>query len=266
MSGSLINIGSALAGSSAVQSLISSTGLSNILPSGLSSILMRGQRKIATIIPDVTIEENHADRVTVTQHPIADGMPVSDHVFRQPSTVTMRCGWSNGGSGMFCALGSAASTGISALTSGASIGSALGSAGSDLMSSFTEQRVNNIYDSLRKLQFDDKAWSSGQVPVNTFKLVTGKRTYDAVVITEISIRTDRTSEYSLMVEAHFQEVMKVKTKSTTQPAQTDQSNPSKTGSPSDNGTKSATPETNPNSWGLTISNIARGVAPSTPRQ
>jgi hypothetical protein len=232
MSGALINIGSAVAGSSAFSSIASASGL---VPSSLSTLLLHNQRKIDTIIPDVTIEENLSDRVTVTQHPIADGMPVSDHVFRMPSTIVMRCGWSNAG-----ALSSAISDTASAFSSGASIGSSLTAGGKSLMSSFTEQRVTEVYNKLRKLQFDQSAWDQQKVPVNTFKLVTGKRTYDAVVISEISVRTDHTSEYSLMVEVHFQEVMVVKTKSTTQPAQADQEAPSKTGSPSDQGSK--TPE------------------------
>jgi hypothetical protein len=91
------------------------------------------------------------------------------------------------------------------------------------------------------MQFNVDA-ASNQAAVNVITVTTGKRTYPNMVITEISVRTDRTSEYSLFVEAHFQEVITVTTQTTTQPAQTDQSNPSQTASPTDNGTQSPTPK------------------------
>jgi hypothetical protein len=250
MSGALALTGvSAVVGSSAFSTLAAQLPL----PQGLQSILLRGLRKIDTIIPDVTIEENHSDRVTVTQHPIATGTPVSDHVYRLPSTVTMRLGWTNSNPVGAALGGFAAGGGF-----GGDIGGGLAGAGSGLLSSFDEQRVNQIYEQLRKLQFDDAAWGKGQTPVNTFQLVTGKRTYPSMIITELQIHTDRSSEYSLMVEAHFQEVMKVTSESTTQPAQTDQQNPSQTASPTDTGDKTATPPGNPNSVARSADNAWHG--------
>lgn len=223
---------SAVAGNPAIQTLASALPL----PSQLQSVLFRSPRRIATIIPDVVIEEDHSDRLTVTQHPVMTGVPISDHAYRMPYQVTMRCGWTNAN-----AIGNALQGFGASLIGGASFGDAVSAGGTQLLQSFTEQRITAIYAALRKLQFDNTAYAQGTVPVNAFTLVTGKRTYPNMVITELSVRTDRTSEYSLMVEAHFQEVMIVTTKFTTQPAQTDQASPSQTASPTDQGDKTVAP-------------------------
>lgn len=202
--------------------------------SGIMPAMFGVRRSIGTIIPDVTIEESHSDRLTVTQHPIADGSPVSDHAYKLPATITMRIGFSNAG-----AINNAIGAGVAGFASGG-ISGALGAAGSNLMSSFTEERVKTVYDNLLKLQFDRDAWDKGKTALNPFKLVTGKKTYDKVVITEISIRTDRTTEYSLMVEVHMQEVFIVTTENTTQPAQADQSQAPKTADTKDQPDKQAT--------------------------
>ena len=80
-----------------------------------------------------------------------------------------------------------------------------------MLSSFTEERAKEVYKQLVKLQFDHDAWDAGKVALEPFELVTGKRTYDNMVITEISVRTDHTSEYALMIEVHMQEVCIVET-------------------------------------------------------
>ena len=52
-------------------------------------------RSIDTIIPDVIVEETHTDEMTITQHPVETGAPISDHAFMNPVTVAMRLGWSD---------------------------------------------------------------------------------------------------------------------------------------------------------------------------
>lgn len=52
-------------------------------------------RAIGQIIPDVTVEEVLRDDMTITQHPVEMGAPVSDHAFKMPSTIEMRVGWSD---------------------------------------------------------------------------------------------------------------------------------------------------------------------------
>jgi hypothetical protein len=206
---------------------------------GVMPAWFRKQRKIDMIIPDVTIEESHSDRVTVTQHPIAKGSPVSDHAYKMPATVTMRLGFSN-----TKVMGGVVSGFLGGGGFG-DIGGGLAGAGGAMLSSFMEERAKEVYDRLIKLQFDRDAWDAGKVALEPFELVTGKRTYPNMVITEISVRTDHTSEYALMVEVHMQEVFIVETSSTTQPALADQSAPEKTGTPADKPDQTAKPTPKP---------------------
>lgn len=52
-------------------------------------------RSIGTIIPNVVVEENHHDELLITDHPVEFGAIISDHAFKKPVSVQMRCGWSN---------------------------------------------------------------------------------------------------------------------------------------------------------------------------
>jgi len=46
----------------------------------------------------VTIEESHMDEVVITEHPVEVGAQISDHAFKRPAELTVRCGW-NGNNG-----------------------------------------------------------------------------------------------------------------------------------------------------------------------
>ena len=52
-------------------------------------------RSIGTLIPDVVIEEMHRDELQITIHPVETGNPITDHSFKMPATVEMRCAWSD---------------------------------------------------------------------------------------------------------------------------------------------------------------------------
>lgn len=56
-------------------------------------------RQIDMIIPDVTIEEDHRDELIITDHPVETGSAISDHAFKRPVEVEMRCGWSDSTAG-----------------------------------------------------------------------------------------------------------------------------------------------------------------------
>jgi hypothetical protein len=193
MSGALVGLGTAL-----------TFGIPAASATGLIPAWIRQGRSIGDIIPDVTIEERHNDRVQVTQHPVAIGSPVSDHAFLMPPTVTMRCGWSNA---------NLAGTITSAIMTG-----------SNPFGGFTETRAKEIYEKLRKLQGD----ASGKNPVQKVTLTTGKRTYEDMVLVDLSVTTDHTKEYSLFIEASFQQVFMVTTLTTTQPAVQNLADPGKT--------------------------------------
>ena len=99
-----------------------------------------------------------------------------------------------------------------------------------------------------------------------FTLTTGKRTYQNMVIVELGVRTDHTSEYSLMLECHMQEVFIVDTQTTTQPAQpaqSDQANPASTQATtptSDQQTSAPAPRTETSA--VTIWSTIKGTLPS----
>lgn len=51
---------------------------------------------IGTLVPHVTVEEVYRDEVITTDHPVETGAAISDHAFKRPSSIEIRCGWSNG--------------------------------------------------------------------------------------------------------------------------------------------------------------------------
>jgi hypothetical protein len=131
-------------------------------------------RSIGGFHADVTIEERHEDVLTVTSHPVETGSTISDHAYRQPSKVTIRCGWSN-----------------------ASIYAIVGTVTSLLSGSFDTNYVRSVYSQFLTLQ------QSRQL----FDVLTGKRNYTNMLITRLSIVTDATSENALMMTCECQEII-----------------------------------------------------------
>jgi hypothetical protein len=177
----------------------------NTVAADVASIFFHN-RNIGGIIADVTIEEQETHRLMVTQHPVATGTPVSDHAYMMPPTVTIRCGWTNAGSSNINQASSLAQNLVAwAVGSGS--------------------RVKGIYTALLDLQKS----------ATPFQLTTGKWTYDNMLITSLSVRTDEKLEYTLMVEAEFQQVLIVNTAGTSQPDQTSQTLATKTAATVDSG-------------------------------
>lgn len=56
-------------------------------------------RAIGTIVPDVVVEESHRDQLVITDHPVERGAAISDHAFKLPVEVEIRCGFSNSTAG-----------------------------------------------------------------------------------------------------------------------------------------------------------------------
>lgn len=52
-------------------------------------------RSIAGFVADVTVEEQHLDELVITEHPVQQGAAITDHAFKKPASVVIRCGWSN---------------------------------------------------------------------------------------------------------------------------------------------------------------------------
>ncbi len=86
---------------------------------GLQSILVRPKRSIGAFTGYVAIEETHEDVLEITDHPVELGAKISDHAYKEPSSVIIRAGWSNSPSpGNFLESMAASVTGtIKAVTS-----------------------------------------------------------------------------------------------------------------------------------------------------
>ena len=116
-------------------------------------------RYIGTIVPDVTVEEVHNDRLEITQHPIQTGAVVSDHSFAPPATCV---------------------------------------------------------DPVRLLGLDRRLprLRPGGLPAlpgpaghaTTVRCVDGKRSYTNMLIRELGVSTDVSSEYALMCAVSLQQV------------------------------------------------------------
>lgn len=64
----------------------------------LSTLFLPQRRQIGLVIPDVVTQESHTDSLTITSHPVENGATISDHAYLTPATVTMDIGFSSGGS------------------------------------------------------------------------------------------------------------------------------------------------------------------------
>lgn len=83
-------------------------------------------------------------------------------------------------------------------------------------------------------------------------VVTGKRTYNSMLIAELNLRTDAATEYALMIDAVFREIILVSTQAAAVPPQDAQASPSSGTSPVvDQGTQTPVATNTPvNSSGL----------------
>lgn len=76
--------------------------MSGILDTALAvTVLIRPRRIIGFLIPDVTLDEVARDNLVITQHPVEQGVQLSDHAYATPIELEMSLGWSNGTTGLF---------------------------------------------------------------------------------------------------------------------------------------------------------------------
>ncbi len=163
------------------------------------------QGNIGGVTVDATLEEEYEDELEITEHPVQAGADITDHSFKRPVELTMRCGWSNS------TAGAAISTLISALsgiTQSGIVGG--GMSGADY--------VSGIYSQLLALQ-------ASRQP---FSVVSTLRAYDNMLIRSLRVARDSRTSQALMVTAQLREVILVSTQTTTLPAQGNQANPSST--------------------------------------
>lgn len=146
---------------------------------------------------DTTIEESYEDTLEVTEHPVEEGAAITDHSFKRPMQLVLRCGWSD----------SNPLAAINAFNSLFSGGSAAGL-----------NYVDGVYSELLALQ-------ESRTP---FEVSTGLRLYDSMLITSLFVRRDQRTRFALRVEATLQQVIIVSTQTATIPPQASQATPAST--------------------------------------
>lgn len=245
------------------------SGLGVIVPGLVTTFGNRSKRafrSIGSIVANITVRERHVDELQITDHPIEQGANISDHAFKRPEEVTIECSWTNSSQlpitgllndptasllGSFI-LGQGANIGVASANKAiggsglpVEIGTALEQVGQvQALSSFATavnsgtgtgtSLVNDVYDQLRKLQIS-------AVPMTIY---TGKRRYDNMLITRITVETDRKSENALNATLVCRQVILVQTQTVSVSApQVDQANPQSTNAPVNNGTVQVVPVT-----------------------
>jgi hypothetical protein len=139
--------------------------------------------------PHVVIEEDHDDELIITQHPVEFGAIISDHAYKKPAEVRIRCAWNNSGAYY--------------LRRGQSENSAAYNRPSSLSPTIRgeESYVRAIYEQLIDLQ-------ESRVP---FSVLTGKRAYNDMLVANIRIHTAPGSEYSLLADITLRQIILVST-------------------------------------------------------
>ncbi|KAA1175361.1 phage baseplate protein [Photorhabdus heterorhabditis] len=147
----------------------------------LSVMFSQQTRKIGAIVPSVIISETHTDTSNITDHPVQQGVTISDHAYDSPSEVRMELGFAGGGS----LLDVIDTTKVFDIATGLSLG--------------TSPRA--VYQQLLDLRASHKP----------FDVVTGKRLYKNMLIKDMTITTDKTSENVLSVILNLREIIIVET-------------------------------------------------------
>jgi hypothetical protein len=148
-------------------------------------------RSIGTIVADVVVEEHHEDRTTITRHPVEGSTGVatiSDNAVDEPSEVTLTYGWWPG---------STQNSGTATITVTLPDGTPQTMTGSFSNPNF----LNAVYAQLLDLR-------SGHVP---FMVYTGRRVYANMLISMLSVTTDKDTENALIIRVVCQQLIIVTT-------------------------------------------------------
>lgn len=128
-------------------------------------------REIGTITVQTIIDEQTSDVLTVTKQPVQQGASITDHSYKEPTTLSMRILAKNDA------------------TFGAQV--------SALVDTFSGGGLSDLYKTFQDLQ-------SERVP---FDIITPKRVYSNMLMTVLRLVTDKATENCLSLEMSFQEVI-----------------------------------------------------------
>jgi hypothetical protein len=165
-------------------------GQNNGLTTSNGTVIVTSKRNIATIFPDCVIEEIATDELEITQHPLEQGTPISDHAFKKPINLRIRAGWTD--------ASNPANDPNNPII---------------LSNSGSTPYLKGIYQNLLTLQSS----------LQPFSITTGKRIYENMLMSSLKEETTLTTENCLIVTMNFQEVLLATTNATaTTPLQSTQ--------------------------------------------
>lgn len=153
--------------------------------------------RIGDLEIQTTIEAVHTDTLEATEHPVEDGAAITDHSYKRPAEVVLRCGWSNAS--------------LKAL-----LGIVTGFFRGGTMSK--SDYVSGIYSQLLRLQ-------ESREPLS---IATPLRQYDNMLIRSLQATRDQRTGQMLMVTATCRQIIIVSTSSTTLPPRESQADPAST--------------------------------------
>lgn len=181
------------------------------------------------LIPHATLEEIHYDDLEITDHPVEQGASITDHAFKRPSEVVIRCGFSNSPPSSGGIVGQLA--GAAAAVGGSAVRTIIGTATTlqSVLGGNAPQQVNDIYQTFIDAQRERVL----------FDVYTGKRRYTNMLIRGVSTVTDAKSENSLIVAITCREVLIVSTQTVDVPIKS--ANPQRFGSVRDFGQSQVNP-------------------------
>ena len=186
----------------------------------LQSVTFKPKRGFGMFTAQVTIEESHRDELAVTEHPVENGAAISDHAYRRPAELTIRCAWSN----------SPSNSGYSGAVVGAIQGTIQG------VKSITNQALGTAYSETQVRAVYAKLLEALQARA-LIDIYTGKRNYTNMLLQALSTSTNETTENSLVITAAFRQVIIANTQVIGAAPATSQQFPSVTNPVSDFGSK-----------------------------
>lgn len=166
------------------------SALGNILStvSNIVPILIKPIRSVNGIQADAVLEEIHQDNLTITDHPVEQGATISDHAYKLPSEIILSYVWQTA------------------------------SPQNILSGNFDVSFLNSIYQQLLQLQSNR----------TLFDVFTGKRRYHNMLISALSVTTDRFTENVLSIRITCREIIVATTQLVQLPTSGTQASPNKT--------------------------------------
>ena len=193
-------LSSAFAGVGFAANLLSSPSTPRVIlyqaiaPDGTPVVDTSGNPVVQAFDRYVPVREQHHDQMVITEHPVEQGSVITDHAFKLPSQPRFRFGWSPSGAQ------AAANLSIGGLIT---LPTFSGLWSGDDSASY----LSGLYAQFLNLM----------IARSLLTIVTGKRTYNNLLILSVDEVTDETTEYSLMLDIACKEVILVSTSTVTVP-------------------------------------------------